>query len=444
MEEGARRHWKNSGEVHMTCSLRSPTKQSFVGCLLKVERKTIKALKERRSIAPGTPRQGRSPGKALAAAVLFAVSAWGLAYGSEGLVKRSEISRELDRTRQQMERERRALDELMGREGRLLEKLAALKRQLARSRSRLSDLAAKKRNLEEQERELVQKISDLEAELAEKKRSMGERLSARYRFERRGSLSFWLGAESISALSRRARYLEDLFLADKKKVESYKTLLAELFETQEELSEKRRDLDSLHRVELEQERALARQKSSYEGMLRKVNLEREAHEQLLAELKRSAERLESLIEELAKEGSSGGEFESRKGSLCFPAPGEVVSEFGKKVHPRFLTVTMQKGIEIGAGGGAPVRAVSSGVVRFAEWFMGYGNLVILDHGNGFYTLYGHLAEFRSGVGGRVERGEVIGLVGDTGSLSGPSLYFEIRRRLTPMDPAEWLADCVEG
>jgi len=77
-------------------------------------------------------------------------------------------------------------------------------------------------------------------------------------------------------------------------------------------------------------------------------------------------------------------------------------------------------------------------VRFADWFRGYGKLVILDHGDDYFSVSGHLAEILVGVGDRVSEGQPIGSVGETGSLSGPSLYFEIRRGAEPLDPAEWL------
>jgi len=135
------------------------------------------------------------------------------------------------------------------------------------------------------------------------------------------------------------------------------------------------------------------------------------------------------------------DFEGLRGRLCSPAHGPVISEFGRKVHPQFNTVIPQNGIEIGAAAGSPVRAVAPGTVRFAQWFQGYGNLVIVEHGGGYYTIYAHLADFRVGPGARVNKGAVLGTVGDTGSLSGPLLYFEIRRHETPLNPAGWLGGC---
>ena len=113
--------------------------------------------------------------------------------------------------------------------------------------------------------------------------------------------------------------------------------------------------------------------------------------------------------------------------------------FGKVVNPRFKTVTVQNGVELKAPAGAEVRAVAPGRVVHAGWFKGYGNLVIVDQGDGYHTLVAHLASMTTAMGEEVEAGTLLGTVGDTGSLRGPSLYFEVRERGRPVDPRAWMA-----
>jgi len=109
------------------------------------------------------------------------------------------------------------------------------------------------------------------------------------------------------------------------------------------------------------------------------------------------------------------------------------------VNPRFNTVTVQNGLDISAAAGAPVRAVAAGRVVHAGWFKGYGNLVIVDHGDGYHTLVAHLASMTTAAGEDVEAGSLLGTVGDTGSMKGAYLYFEVREKGRPLDPAAWLA-----
>jgi septal ring factor EnvC (AmiA/AmiB activator) len=131
-------------------------------------------------------------------------------------------------------------------------------------------------------------------------------------------------------------------------------------------------------------------------------------------------------------------FEQLRGKLPHPVAGTVEVGFGRVVNPRFNTVTVQKGLDIRASAGADVRAVAPGRVAHAGWFKGYGNLVIVDHGDGYHTLVAHLASMSTAMGEEVQPGSLLGTVGETGSLKGPYLYFEIRERGRPVDPRVWL------
>jgi septal ring factor EnvC (AmiA/AmiB activator) len=130
-------------------------------------------------------------------------------------------------------------------------------------------------------------------------------------------------------------------------------------------------------------------------------------------------------------------FASLRGNLGAPVAAPVVQRFGR-VADEFGTETFRKGVEFGARAGDPVAAVADGVVRFAGWFRGYGKIVILDHGESYFTVSGHLDEIAVSVGDALRAGERLGSVGDTGSLAGPRLYFEIRRAGQALDPAGWL------
>jgi septal ring factor EnvC (AmiA/AmiB activator) len=128
-----------------------------------------------------------------------------------------------------------------------------------------------------------------------------------------------------------------------------------------------------------------------------------------------------------------------KGGLKPPVSGKIIVDFGRNRNDRFNTYTLSRGITIQSAEGTPVKSVYRGKVLFADWFRGYGRIIILDHGGGYYTLYGHLSALHVEVGREIEADEVIGLAGDSGSLEGPALYFEIRYHGKPVDPKPWLA-----
>ncbi|MDP8971232.1 MAG: M23 family metallopeptidase, partial [Actinomycetota bacterium] len=128
----------------------------------------------------------------------------------------------------------------------------------------------------------------------------------------------------------------------------------------------------------------------------------------------------------------------RAGRLLWPAQGPKTSDFGWRTHPLFGTRSFHAGIDIGAGHGAPIWAADAGVVVAAAARGGYGNTVVVDHGEGLSTLYAHQSRVAARPGQAVSRGQVIGYVGSSGYSTGPHLHFETREDGTPVDPMRYL------
>ena len=123
--------------------------------------------------------------------------------------------------------------------------------------------------------------------------------------------------------------------------------------------------------------------------------------------------------------------------MPLPVHGEIIQRFGRHKHPEFNSFTFSNGLAISAPAGAEIRAVDSGTVIFANYFKGYGNMVILDHGDGFFSVYAHASHIAKKEGSSVARNDVIASVGDLDSSRGPMLYFEIRYQGKPVDPFPW-------
>ena len=178
-----------------------------------------------------------------------------------------------------------------------------------------------------------------------------------------------------------------------------------------------------------------------------VRAQRERFESTVGEMESAAESMQSLIAELerrrkqrAGEGPvPGAAFATLEGALGWPVSGPVLQPYGRSVHPEFKTVVVNKGVNIGASMGTPIRCVAPGTVEYVDWLPGYGKCIIVDHGDGFYTLYAHASAIFPAEGSTVNAGEVLGEVGDTGSLNGTQLYFEIRKGKDSLDPSAWLS-----
>ena len=177
-----------------------------------------------------------------------------------------------------------------------------------------------------------------------------------------------------------------------------------------------------------------------------LSKEKNTHERAVEGLQRSAEQVDSLLKALdqrfrlaqSRLRKTPGKLPSL-GSFLWPAKGKVVSFFGRQKHPTFDTYVTKKGIEIKAREGSPIRSVSAGKVVYADWLKGYGLVVIVDHTNGFYSLYAHASKLLVAEGNEVAMGQMIGHTGETGVTKDDTLYFELRKGTTPIDPLKWLA-----
>jgi septal ring factor EnvC (AmiA/AmiB activator) len=175
-------------------------------------------------------------------------------------------------------------------------------------------------------------------------------------------------------------------------------------------------------------------------LIAKINRQRDFNVRLLEELKNEGENLTRFLDQRTAVAVTGPlDSKLLQGKLAWPLPGSIISSFGKKKSARFNTYTMNNGIEIKPVSSDEIKAVGGGEIIFCDYFKGYGNLLIIQHVGNFHTLYGHCDSFQKKPGDRVRAGEVIALAGNSGSLYGKSLYFEIRQNLKPLDPLLWLS-----
>jgi septal ring factor EnvC (AmiA/AmiB activator) len=180
-----------------------------------------------------------------------------------------------------------------------------------------------------------------------------------------------------------------------------------------------------------------KQRQDLQDLLSLLQAEAVQSGRAIRELEQADGELQAMVAEMEAAPSATG-FGALKGNLAWPIIGKVELGFGKVENPRFHTVTVQKGIDVRAARGLPVRAVADGKVVYSGWLRGYGNVIILDHGDGYHTVSAHLDELERRQGDEVKHGDPPGPLGDSGSLKGPDLYFELRHRGAAVDPQLWL------
>jgi len=262
------------------------------------------------------------------------------------------------------------------------------------------------------------------------------RLLSLYRITQRSPLEVLLPAEDVATFAWRARALSSLVKTDLAALDEMRSVAVFQRTRLEQLDAWKRQMGSRQaELRAESEEAASQQTELGEA-LQLLQAKARAAGSVLAELARSRAQLQAVASVLEEPEPTG--FGALRGKLPLPVPGNVEVAFGRLVHPKFNTVTVQKGLDIRAVAGAPVKALAPGSVAWSGWLGGYGNLLVLDQGNGYHTIYAHLAEVLRPVGARVFPGEVVGTVGETGSLKGAYLYFEVRRRGLAVDPMPWV------
>src|SRR6056297_35814 len=189
------------------------------------------------------------------------------------------------------------------------------------------------------------------------------------------------------------------------------------------------------------EKKLLRTKNIRNNTLNKIRNKKEYYNNLIAELKSRKAKLNGLLDKLEKRAvsyKSKINFINLKGDLIWPVEGTIYQNYGKVVNNRYNTSFTNSGIDIKTGYNAPVSAVANGIVVYAESFISFGKTVMLDHGNGYYTIYTNLSKLKIATGNKVNAGQIIGLTGNNLIDGAPILHFEIRHKKRPLSPLAWL------
>ncbi len=361
----------------------------------------------------------------------------------------TERRRELESLRELLDQERRRLEKVEKREDSVLDLLEQADLALARYEGERLRLEGQIATLEKAAAQTKKDLAAEKARLERQRKSLTKRLVGLYKLGPAGSVRVLLSAASVADFQRRRHHLGVILAEDAERVKIFQESIRKLESLEVELKaqlgqlEERRSellvvrekavIERKNRLRIVQ--AVQRQREKYEEAVGELSVQSEALQQLLDLLERKI-RSQLLLQ--TPKGIAGPRFVEYQKSLAPPVQGALLSRFGRQVNEHFGTITFNNGVELSAKAGTPVQAVFGGVVLFADRFRGYGNLLILDHGEGFYTLYAHCGALKKSVGDPVETREVIATVGESGLQQEPSLYFEVRHHGRALDPAEWL------
>lgn len=254
-----------------------------------------------------------------------------------------------------------------------------------------------------------------------------------------GYVKLFLNISSVDQLFRNYRLIVALM---DDKVEEIRRIRQGIVKLQQLQAELQRQVARLADLKAEKAGKLARLKDLKRNkldMIARINRQRDLNSRLLDELKTESENLTRVLDQKTMDSVADAvDLGPLRGRIAWPLRGTVISSFGRKKSARFDTYTMNTGIEIKPDRSDEIKAVGGGEVIFCDYLKGYGNVIMIQHAGSFHTVYGHCESFLKKPGDRVGTGEVIAMAGDSGSLYGKALYFEIRQNLKPLDPLLWL------
>lgn len=353
-------------------------------------------------------------------------------------------SQELAELRAQIEAHQRTVAGLAKEEQGALERFKAIEKEIALTDELLRKLRAREQELDDQIAECEAKLGSAQHRIESRRDRLAAQLRQLYKQRRQAStLAFWAESGFTDAAAR-LKWTTYLARSERALMDDVKSAQQQTLSSRSELEEALSEVHLMRSETADRAQHLAGLRAERESELDELRGQRSVQKRVIAELETAAAELEQLLGRLQERDSGrspapGSGFAELQGRLSWPVQGTVLRPFGRSIHPDFKTVVMNKGLNLAAPLGAPIRAVAAGRVDFVDWLPGYGRCVILNHGDGYYTLYAHASEVFPARDDRVEANQVIGEVGDTGSLEGSQLYFELRKGREALDPAPWLS-----
>lgn len=349
------------------------------------------------------------------------------------------------------------LEALRGQISALQKKLEANQKKKTDAEKRVREIdqriSAVARNLNQLERDLAANHTQLAAlreqqtqhtsHLHKQRERLAAEARAAYAMGRQQQVKLLLNQEQPAAVGRMLAYFTYFSLARMQQIEAMRGTLQELEQLQTAVDEKSRQLTELRARQQDEARQLGEQKRSRELALARLSREVRSqggeldrlrtNEQQLRDLVHS---LQDLLADIPPDASQQQPFAALKGKLRWPAAGRLTNRFGT---PRSGSGLQWQGVTIAAAEGGKVRAVAKGRVAFADWMRGFGLLLIIDHGDGYMSLYGHNQALYKEVGEWVDSGEAVATLGSSGGQNLAGLYFELRHKGRPVNPVNWFA-----
>ena len=378
-----------------------------------------------------------------------------------GMAQTEDLDKSINSQSKRLEELRKEIDRLNNKINKTASDEKATHKQIQQLDKQIAMVTQLKRELQKERRLKEDQISLLEQTIQttdQKIRVMKDRAAKRavrsYKMGKDRDIDLLLTSGDINQALRRSMYLSAVNRAERETMSTLLKMISDNKNHQSNLTRRLGEVKKNLHEEEETSRQISLQQRNKENQLKKLKDDRQAMEQEVKSKQSAAKKIEGMIQDLEKQKQerlrelarqrgmtmeqAKGEFAKYQGKLSWPVQGTLVGRFGPQRNEKLGTVINNPGIDVAAPKGRPVRAVLDGIVVAITWIPGYGNTMIVDHGDSYYTVYAHIDNIQVNINGYILRDQIIAQVSDTGSLDGARLHFEVWKGKDKVDPLQWL------
>jgi murein hydrolase activator len=346
---------------------------------------------------------------------------------------------ELKALRKKIAQQEKAISKVGKKESSVLKNLRKIGSQLKLKKRELEIYKWNFKNNQKKISSLEPRLRKAEQKIKSHKKTLGLRLRSIYKEGPMFPLRVAFSSDNVTDLMQRLKYMDLIAQQDSQLLQEYLTQLDQIKKDKTSLYAVRAKLVSLKKNTVSKKREIEKAKKEKSVYLKKIKRKKNLSVKVRKELLAASNNLNKLIDKLLVKLVSGEglDISDKKGRLNLPLKGRILNKFGRKRVKEYESYIVYNGINVRAKKGTPVQAVFDGKVLYTGELEGYGNLVIVGHGKEYHSLYGHLDNIKVAANKVVRTGEVIALSGDSGSLEGETLYFELRKNGKPIEPVRW-------
>lgn len=320
----------------------------------------------------------------------------------------------------------------------IAEKLKAIQAELDEATRKLQAIKKEQDQVNLQIKQLQEEIQKAEVQLRARQAILNKRVRVIYMHGQLSYIEVILGANSFSDFANRLELLKRIIRSDFNLIQEIQQRKAAIEAKKVEIEKEKARLDELASQAQKVQDEVKVKKAEQQRVLAHARTQQDAAKQMEADLIARSNEIRQMIQSRMQQNSGSDQIVHGSGTFIWPCNGPITSPFGYRTHPIFGTTIYHSGIDIGVDYNTPIHAADGGTVILAGWCGGYGNAVIIDHGNGLQTLYGHNTSVAVSEGQTVSQGQVIAYSGSTGYSTGPHCHFEVRRNGEAVDPMGYL------